>query len=491
MTQHLNNSGTELEPYGGVPEGDVPTGSRPEPGPSAQRRAWTGKELDGEPVLLDPTRDSSREFGASRQLEGKRMVGLDVARGLALLGMVAVHTLPSWNQDTEESTLVWWLAAGNAAALFAVLAGVGLALISGGHAQVPGRRIPGQRGKLIVRAAMVFGIGLAVNQIIDPPVYNILPYYGLLFLMAVPFLGVRKRTLAMWAVGVTVLAPLVAYFVRGAELFSPLEVIQLSDLTAQPLAVVETLLFTGNYPTATWFVYVLVGLLVGRLALGRIAVQLNLLGYGILLALLGQGASYLSIWYLGGWERMLYSHVDVTMWDVLSAIYRGAEDSDLPTTSLAWLTVASPHTNTPFSLVHTMGLALAVLGATLLLCRVIRSVLTPLARLGSMTLTLYVGHLAFLSLGFFEGAAWLWFIVQLVAGTAFAYGWSLMNRQGPLELLVAKASDIPTRLIPQPAPGTVPRQARASRIGDPPSLAEGRHRRNDGSAAPGVPERRD
>jgi uncharacterized membrane protein len=56
-----------------------------------------------------------------------RLRGIDAARGLALLGMLAVHLLPSRDDDGAIS-LSYRLASGRAAATFAVLAGVGLAL---------------------------------------------------------------------------------------------------------------------------------------------------------------------------------------------------------------------------------------------------------------------------------------------------------------------------------------------------------------------------
>lgn len=450
MTEPTHRPSTELEPYGGVPEGDLPAGIRPTPGPCRQRLPWTGREENGQPVLLNPDRDPSAEVGARRQLAGKRIIGIDVARGLALIGMIAVHTLSSWDVDTQRSTAVFWLAAGNAAALFALLAGVGLALLSGGSKRVSTQQMWSYRGRIALRAVLIFALGMTIGQLLDLPVFNILPYYGVLFLMAIPFLHVRKRTLAGWAAGLVVIAPLVMYFFLVAESFVTYDPPNFLDLLMDPVGMLGTLLFTGGYPAVTWFVYVLVGMIVGRLALANLSVQISLLGYGTLIAMLGQGLSYLSVWYLGGWERMLYSEAQVTVSDVTSIIYRGAEDTDLPTTSLAWLTVASPHTNTPFALIHTVGIALAVLGATLLVCRFIPQLLGPLGKIGAMTLSLYVGHLAFISLGFYEFGASFWFSVQIVAAIAFAFGWTLIFRQGPLEMLVAKVSEIPVRLVQDP-----------------------------------------
>ena len=65
---------------------------------------------------------------ATRDLD-TRLVGLDIARCLALLGMVATHVLDE-RTATGDLTLAQGLAGGRASALFAVLAGVSLAMMT-------------------------------------------------------------------------------------------------------------------------------------------------------------------------------------------------------------------------------------------------------------------------------------------------------------------------------------------------------------------------
>ncbi|HEU5322919.1 MAG TPA: hypothetical protein VFX28_19090, partial [Methylomirabilota bacterium] len=59
-----------------------------------------------------------------------RLVGVDVARALALLGMMATHIL----LPVTDGSLAWpqALAGGRSSALFALLAGVSIALVTGG-----------------------------------------------------------------------------------------------------------------------------------------------------------------------------------------------------------------------------------------------------------------------------------------------------------------------------------------------------------------------
>ena len=71
----------------------------------------------------------------------RRLVGIDAARGLALIGLMAIHLLPSEDELTHDPSLSFTLFHGNSAALFALLAGVGLALSTGGQTPHRGPRL--------------------------------------------------------------------------------------------------------------------------------------------------------------------------------------------------------------------------------------------------------------------------------------------------------------------------------------------------------------
>ncbi|OLT01079.1 hypothetical protein BJF90_33515 [Pseudonocardia sp. CNS-004] len=73
-----------------------------------------------------------------------RILGVDAARAVALVGMFATHIFPL--REAREPTLTGLVAAGRASALFAVLAGVGIALATGG------RDGPGTPGSISPRA---------------------------------------------------------------------------------------------------------------------------------------------------------------------------------------------------------------------------------------------------------------------------------------------------------------------------------------------------
>ena len=81
------------------------------------------------------------EKPAPRGIRGKagRIVGIDVARGIALITMAATHIMLGHDPETGRLTAVGSLFGGRASALFAVLAGVSLAIVTGGPRPKAGR----------------------------------------------------------------------------------------------------------------------------------------------------------------------------------------------------------------------------------------------------------------------------------------------------------------------------------------------------------------
>ena len=142
----------------------------------------------------------------------RRLVGVDATRGLALLGMMAVHVLPAVASD-GGATIAHLIAGGRSAATFAVLAGVGLALLTGGANPHRGRRWAAASAGLVVRAAAIGVVGLLIGSA-DSGVAVILAYYALLFVVAIPLLPLRAGPLFALALTVACLAPVLSHLLR-------------------------------------------------------------------------------------------------------------------------------------------------------------------------------------------------------------------------------------------------------------------------------------
>lgn len=356
-----------------------------------------------------------------------RVVGVDLARGLALLGMMAVHVLPAEDPDGSTS-FVDQVASGRSAALFAVLAGVGLALAYGRRPS-----LPRAGAAVLIRAGLIGAVGLGLG-LLESGIAVILAYYAVLFVLAVPFLRAGPKALAIAAVVVGLAMPFVSFAVRDElperDGASPVP----ADLT-EPGRLLGELLLTGYYPGAIWLAYLLVGLAVGRTALQRTRNALRLAGSGAVLALAATGVSALLLGPLGGYAE-LAGVVRPGDGRTVEQVVDAARFGNVPTTSAWWLATDAPHTSTPLDLAATTGAALLVLGLALLVRGRPARLLTPLWAAGSMPLSLYTAHVAFVGLTETDDPE-PYYLAQVFMALLFATVWQRHVGRGPLEQVLA------------------------------------------------------
>ncbi len=390
---------------------------------------------------------SLRGRSPARRSGAGRLVGVDATRGLALLGMMAVHLYPGRELDGSVS-LAERVAGGRSAATFAVLAGVGLALATGGPRPPRGRLWVGAGAGIAVRVVAIGLIGLALG-FVDSGVAVILPYYALLFLVAVPLLPLRARALGWVAAGVAVVVPLVSQVLRTGMAPPDYGNPTLTTLLDTPRTLLQTLLVTGYYPVLAWTAYVAAGLAAGRLRLTSARVAWGLLAVGSGLAVAAVAVSGLLLGPFGGLSA-LASSVGVTPSELSRQTAAGFYYGTTPTGSWWWLAVDDPHSGTTLDLVHTTGVALALLGAMLLLTRVVRPVLQPLAAAGGMTLTLYSAHVLLLGSGWLPADPTTSFLLQVVLFLVFASVWRARIGRGPLEAVIGAVAGPVRRAVAGP-----------------------------------------
>ncbi|KEP76334.1 acyltransferase [Microbacterium sp. SUBG005] len=333
-----------------------------------------------------------------------RLAGVDLARGLAVLGMLAAHLLDTERVLTPDPASWITLVNGRSSILFAVLAGLSISLVTGGTRPLPPGRRPRAAARLAMRGAMLWVIGLLLVMT-GVPVYVILPAYALLFVLALPFLGLRARRLFTVAAVLAVVMPWVQPVLDAAPIWAGPGGDELAALVG------------WNYPFTTWIAFLLAGMGVGRLDLRALPEQGLLVTVGGALALFGYGAALLTA----------PAVVDAPF---LSAVLT-AED----------------HSSGLWEVIGSGGFAIAVIGACLLLCRTpLRWVAVPVRAVGSMPLTAYVLQLV----------VWAVVALALLGDTSDLYGireaglfgplvwglvvlctvWVLVVGRGPLETLI-------------------------------------------------------
>ncbi|MCH8562306.1 DUF1624 domain-containing protein [Nesterenkonia sp. YGD6] len=376
----------------------------------------------------------------------RRLVGIDAARGLALVGLMAIHLLPAWNEETGEASWSWRIFSGDSAALFALLAGVGLALTSGGRNPHTGRRMTADRLGLGVRAVLIAVVGLWIGTLMpeDPPAYGILLYYGVFFLLAIPFLHLGPKALFISAAVFGIVSPMLMQNLLSQlpawSSYNP----TFADVLSEPGATASQLLLTGTYPALPYMTYLLVGLGLGRLNLRKTAVQIRVVVVGVGLTIFAHTTSYILLYALGGYQRLLDTSW-MSRYELDQVLIFGPDS--LPASTGWWLAIATPHTNTPLAIAASLGVSLTVLGVFLLIAPKIGKWLLPLSAMGAMTFTLYTVHLVTLSVEAHYGLPYVWFVVHVVVAAVFAVVWQRALGQGPLEKLVSTSVKRTRRLV--------------------------------------------
>ncbi|GLJ78639.1 heparan-alpha-glucosaminide N-acetyltransferase domain-containing protein [Microbacterium imperiale] len=358
-----------------------------------------------------------------------RIDGVDLARGIAVIGMLAAHLLVIPDLDWTDPSTYDGLVHGRSSILFATLAGVSIGLVSGGRTPVRGPCLETVRLRLLVRAGAVWVIGVLL-LFLAVPVYVILPAYAILFVLAAAVLPLRARTLFIAAAAVGLIAPFPQAAIDALMFWSTPAGADLANAIG------------WHYPFLTWFAFVLAGMGAARLDLRARATPVVLALAGAVLAAFGTALDL--IW--GESEQF-----GQTPW------------------------TGEAHSSGLFEVIGSGGFALLVIGLCVLLCRTpLTWLVLPVRAMGSMPLTAYSAQIVVWALtrpaaepGTFEldvyrdlEPFWPMTLGIIAACTV----WALLVGRGPLEAGVDALARLAVRGKPAAdgGPPTAPDAASAT-----------------------------
>ena len=329
-----------------------------------------------------------------------RLTGLDTARFLAFCGMVLVNfrIAAEVTAGQDLATVLTNGLEGRAAALFVVLAGVGLGL-SRASATLVGKR-----------ALFLIALGLLNLTIFEA---DILHYYGTYFLCVLPFLSWSAPRLWGLAAGVAALAFAALIFGNydAGWNWDTLEYRQFWTVEGY----LRHTFYNGWHPVLPWISFLLIGLGLSRLDLSTRAMQ----------------------WRLGLWGAASFA--------------LGLLPAQLvPTGELAPLFGTAPIPPTPFYILSASGSAMMMIALCLRLGQSAPRLTNPLALAGRQSLTLYLAHIL-LGMGLLEGLGLLGGVLNTVQ--IFTYSltfcllclfyavlWQRVSSRGPLEALMRRSA---------------------------------------------------
>jgi len=347
---------------------------------------------------------------------GGRVVGYDIARALAILGMVVVHFSLVMADDHARPVWMAWVLAlldGRAAATFMILAGIGLTLLSRRSvlAQVP-QGIAKTRQTLIRRGLFLLVLGFC-NLAVWPG--DILRVYGVSLIVAAAVVTASNRRLLAVASGFIAGFVLLFVFLDFGERWD-WETLKYRGLW-NPEGIARNLLYDGFRSVFPWTGLMIFGMWLGRLDLSDRTIRRRVLGTALVIALAAEALSRIC---------------------VFAAVDRGL---DREMAEALFGTQSMPAL--PLFLLAGGGAAVTVI----VLCvemtqRLPAGIVKPFAATGRMALTWYVAHIIFglgaiVALGL-EGSQSLptaagYGVAFFVLAVVLSILWMRIFRQGPLE----------------------------------------------------------
>ncbi|WP_419810464.1 DUF418 domain-containing protein [Bacterioplanoides sp.] len=347
-----------------------------------------------------------------RQYNRQRNSGFDVARALAIFGMVIVNFKIAMNAESGTALGLWFasLFEGRASALFVMLAGIGITFLTRqARASNNPEEIRVKRMSLIKRGLLLIVLGLAYIPVWEA---DILHFYGVYFLLATAVFMVSGRFLLRLTMALIMAFPvMMLVFDYDQNWHWPTFSYQ-NFWTLDGM--IRHLFFNGFHPFFPWAGFLVLGMWLGRQELNDTAVQRRLFVSALVVFLVVESVFY-------GLRLIAPAELQ----PVLS------------------ISIIPP---LPQYMISAASTAVMILLACLVLTTRFPNarIIQWLASTGQLALTLYVAHVL-LGMGTLEAIGQLYnqtiefalfsAAVFSVSGIAFSVIWLRYFRQGPLEWL--------------------------------------------------------
>lgn len=375
----------------------------------------------------------------------KRLVAIDLARFVAIVGMMAAHLLVLG----DHTGWLAWVTAGFPSTLFAVLGGFGLVFSSRRYLVLGQRRAAVAAG--LTRGLGVVTVGLLLELLPPHPIAVVLVYFGSALMVGSLLVIVPNRFLILGLLAGSIAVPILEMWVKNQ--WEGLTTVGQLDYSS-PQSFLISSWFTGTYPASTWSIYLALGIVVARASLEAANIRRSagtMVAVGMMALVFSQ---LVSEWQIRVIADQL-SQTGPSQTQVTEALHQGAFGT--PHLS-GWraLLIATPHSGSTADIFRTAGGAFVVIGVLLLVCGSssrLPTLLRPVAKVGAIPLTSYSLHVAMTAFTVFLLApGWPPISGGLVAALHTSFWWQLAlllllgsalviwGRRGPLEAAISHLS---------------------------------------------------
>lgn len=356
----------------------------------------------------------------------QRIAGFDIARALAIFGMVIVNFKIAMNAETGTPLLMSFsgLFEGRASALFVILAGVGVTFLTNkARASSDRSLVLKNRLSLIKRGLLLIAFGLLYTPIWEA---DILHFYGFYFLIAATIFTVNDRALLFITTIIILVFPALMMFLNYEQNWN------WSTLTYENFwsfdGMVRHIAFNGFHPVFPWAAFLIFGMWLGRLDLSQSFMRKKLFAWSLITLLVTEYSFYL-----------------------IRAVIGDGSTLGMTTEEVTFLFSTSIIPPLPQYIISAGSSAVVVLVACLFFSeRFSESNINKwLYKTGQLSLTLYVAHVI-MGMGLLEAIgrlenqsinfSLLSALIFCVCGIVFSVVWFKYFKSGPLEWIFRKVA---------------------------------------------------
>ncbi len=356
----------------------------------------------------------------------KRIVGIDVARALAIIGMIIVNfKIAFGDKGNENYRLFASVFEGKAAATFVVLAGIGIAFISNTAVKSKDKtKLKGTQIRIAKRAVFLFIIGLLFTPIW---VADILHFYGIYMLITLLFISSSKKLIFNFGILLILIYPFLMLFWNYDTSWN-FETFVYEDFW-NFLGFFRNLFYNGFHPVIPWTSFMLLGLWFGKQDLSNE----KFIKKSILVSV--------SIFLL----MLLTSRILITFFS------EGNQESLL---ELKHIFGTSPMPPLPIYMISGSAIAIFIISISILISKRYKNnfIIIALTKTGKLALTFYVAHII-IGMGILEYIypekmgkfsiefSIVYAFVFSLFCILFAVIWTRYKNIGPLEWVMRKISN--------------------------------------------------